>query len=161
VARLRFDTFKYLIVPFSFVAFYGSILLYLLIVPLVMLYKTALCMVCWYALPKRGKNVLIAYTEKQKSSPWLAAITPLVEGKTMDFNYDEPASWRFWSMPARLFRNFGPRTIPPQFTSRTLPAVIVFRKFKWPRKFSFGVFSKNPEETLVALRAILEERQAF
>jgi hypothetical protein len=113
-----------------------------------MLYKTALCMVCWYALPKRGKNVLIAYTEKQKSSPWLAAITPLVEGKTMDFNYDEPASWRFWS-------------IPPQFTSRTLPAVIVFRKFKWPRKFSFGVFSKNPEETLVALRAILEERQAF
>lgn len=71
-------------------------------------------------------------------------------------NFAEYKSWPKWSLSVRLFWAFGPIGIPPQFTARNLPAVIILRKFCRPRMFLFGSFSKERPTELARLASELQ-----
>jgi hypothetical protein len=57
----------------------------------------------------------------------------------------------------QFFDCFGPKSIPEHLTPGLLPAVILLRKFRWPKTFSFGKRSREPVEKMNLLRLELAE----
>ena len=147
-------SFKFL-APIFYLTFILSILLYVVLSPLIYLYGLLLCTQVWIEWAKQGKDAIVIQTESEHSQEWISRLLPLIGDRAFLLNYSERDRWDRWSLPAQLFEIFGPRGMPERFTPHSLPAVIVFRKFHRPRKFTFGERSKESEEKLNQLRAEL------
>lgn len=132
-----------------------SIVLYLVLWPLAYLYGLLLCTRIWVEWGKQGKDVLLIYTRSVHSDDWMARILSLLGNRAVLLNYDEREHWNRWSPEVQLFGIFGPRSIPDRFTPELLPAAIIFRQFRAPKKLTFGERSKDREDRLEQLRSEL------
>jgi hypothetical protein len=150
-----------ILVPFVFLIYYLSILLYVVFLPLAYVYGRILCTQVWIEWEKQGKDVLVVYTGAQHSEQWMSRIRELVGTRAVFLNYDDRDRWDRWSLPAQLFHIFGPHAIPDRFTADNLPAVIVFRRIKSPAKFVFGKRTKEAEARLEQLRTELAPAAAI
>jgi len=144
-----------LLVPLFFLAVYLSILLYLVFSPFIFLYGLLLCARAWIEWDRQGKDVVLVHVNGMHSAEWLSRILPLVESRAILLNYDERNEWDRWSLAVQLFNIFGPHAMPERFTPYSLPAVILFKRFRLPKKFTFGKRSKELEERLDQLRSEL------
>lgn len=144
-----------LLVPFVYLVSILSILLYVVLSPLSYLYGLLLCSRVWIEWEKRGKDVLAVHSGGKHSEEWMSRIQSVVGTRAVVLNYDERESWDRWSLPAQLFQIFGPHAMPERFTPGNLPAVIVFKRLRSPKRFTFGKRSRQPEEKLERLRAEL------
>jgi hypothetical protein len=145
-------------IPFYYLITFVWILLLIPALPLIFVYRFALSVAAWFAMT-RGKDVVVVTNGPGDCGPWLSKLAPLLEGRAIFLNYQERRSWPRSSLPARLFYAFGPQPTPVSFTPRYLPALIVVRRFRAPRGFSFGAFSRDLEPKLEALRYALAARQ--
>jgi hypothetical protein len=144
--------------PATFLAavlFYATGLLYLLVCPLILFYSSILCVIGWLVLPARGRDVVLVSDGADGLNPGTSEIAALVADRAMFLDYQEREKWRRWSLPAQFFHHFGPRSIPERFTPGLLPAVILLRKFRWSKTFSFGHRSREPVEKMNILRSEL------
>jgi hypothetical protein len=144
-----------LLIPFFFLAFYTSILLYILFFLLAYVYGLLPCSQVWIEWKKEVKDALVVYTRGRHSQEWVPRIRDVVGTRAVFLNHDERDCWDRWSLPAQLFHIFGPHATQERFTGDNLPAVIVFKKMKAPKKFIFGKRSKDSDEKLERLRAEL------
>lgn len=140
-----------LLVPCFILAFYLSILLYLVLSPFIFLYGLLLCARAWIEWDRQGKDVVLVHMAGVHSTEWLSRIFPLVGRRAILLNYDERDEWDGQSLAVQLFNIFGPHAIPERFTPHSLPAVILFKKFRLPKKFTFGERSKEREARLERL----------
>ena len=85
----------------------------------------------WCFWLTRGKDVLFIYSD---SPIWrdymLSEVLPLVESRAVVLNWSERRSWNRWSLRVLAFRLFGGQRA---FN----PLIVVFRPFRWARKFRF------------------------
>jgi hypothetical protein len=137
------------------VLYYGSVLVYLLVWPLILLYSSILCLIGWLVLPARGKDVVLVSDGADGLDPGTSEIAALVAHRAMFLDYQERKKWKRWSLPVQFFDHFGPMSIPERFMPGLLPAVILLRKFRWPKTFSFGTRSREPVEKMNLLRSEL------
>ena len=148
--------------PFCVVAalgatlFYLSVAIYIVFLPLIFLQSALVCIFGWFVFTQRGKGLIIIHCGTDRSVEWLPRLRSLADQGTMFLDYDDRRNWKFWSFPVRAYEAFGPRSIPEQFTTGLLPAIIVLKKFKWPRTFAFGSRCQELElkweQLLAALR---------
>jgi hypothetical protein len=143
------------LVVLTVVLYYGSILLYLILWPLMLLYSSILCVIGWVALPATGKDVVLVSDGAEGLNPGTSEIAALVADRAMFLDYKENKKWNNWSLPVQFFHHFGPRSIPEFLTPGLLPAVILLRKFRWPETFSFGKRSRAPAEKMALLQSRL------
>jgi hypothetical protein len=146
-----------LLVPFIYLAYYLSILLLIVLSPLFILSRAVVCVLAWFIWVGPRQEILVVLNGESKSSEYLAQLEPLLEGRAIFLDYAQRQNWRWFSIPTQLFYGFGPKPIPERFMSLYLPAVILVKKFKWPKRFTFGARSKR-EENLAALRRELMSR---
>jgi hypothetical protein len=130
--------------------------LLLLFSPLILLYGfTLLCRV-WFNWKREGKDVLIVLSDSQGSHRRMERISPLVKDRAKFINWSKRASWRRLSLGPQLFYYFYCFFGPPPFArERSLPAVIVFRRLRLPRSFSF--YGQSTETFFDRLEAALAE----
>jgi len=140
-----------LMVPFFYVIFYLWILVVVLLSPLMMLYRAVICVLAWFMWVGPKQEFLVVFNGESKSSEYLTLLEALLAGRAIFLDYSQRQKWRWFSIPTQLFDCFGPNPIPKRFITLYLPAVILVRKFKWPKNFTFGERSKC-EEHLAALR---------
>ena len=148
--------------PFPVVAalgatlFYLSVAIYIVFLPLIFLHSALVCILGWFVFAKRGKGLIIIHSSTDRSAEWLSRLRSLADPGTMFLDYDDRRNWKSLSFPVRAFEAFGPRSIPEQFTPGLLPAIIVLKKFRWPRTFAFGPRCQEPdlkwEQLLATLR---------
>lgn len=85
----------------------------------------------WCFWLTHGKDVLFIYSD---SPIWrdymLSEVLPLVESRAVVLNWSERRSWNRWSLRVLAFRLFGGQRA---FN----PLIVVFRPFRWARKFRF------------------------
>jgi hypothetical protein len=129
--------------------------LYLILWPVVFLYGMVLCVVTWVFGGKEGKCAVVVVAGREDSGPWVPRIRTLVEGRAVFLNYQERRNWRRWSLTVQLFHCFGPQPIPQSFMVHSLPAVILLKKFRLPKLYTFGGLSRDPETKLEDLRSRL------
>jgi hypothetical protein len=141
-------------VPFFYAAFYLSILLFVLLFPLRMFYRAIICFLAWFMWVQPMQEFLVVLNSDSKSREYPTHLGPLLNGRAIFLDYSQRQKWQSFSISTQLFHCFGPQPIPAHFTTLFLPAVIVVRKFKWPKTFTFGERSKR-EENLAALRCVL------
>jgi len=141
-------------VPFLYAAFYLSILLFVLLSPLMILYRAVICFLAWFMWVGPTQEFLIVLNSDSKSNEYLAHLDSLLNGRAIFLDYGQRQKWRWFSISTQLFHCFGPQPIPQRFITLYLPAVIVVRKFKWPKKFTFGERSKR-DKNLDALKCVL------
>jgi hypothetical protein len=139
------------------VLYYGSVLLYLFLWPLILLYSSILCVIGWLVLPARGKDAVLVSDGAGGLDRGTSEIAALISDRAMFLDYQERKNWKRWSLPVQFFDCFGPRSIPEHLTPGLLPAVILVRKFRWPKTFSFGTRSKEPIEKMNLLRSELTQ----
>jgi hypothetical protein len=139
------------------VLYYASVLLYLFLWPLGLLYSSILCVIGWLVLPSRGKDVVLVSDGEEGLNPDTSEIAALVADRVMFLDYQERKKWKRWSLAVQFFDCFGPKSIPEHLTPGLLPAVILLRKFRWPKTFSFGKRSREPVEKMNLLRLELAE----
>jgi len=116
-----------------------AILLSLLLSPLILLYGLILLCLVWLRWLRRGKDVLVVFSDTPTCQKRMSQILPLVESRSEQLNWSARKMWKCWSLGPRLFdfyRFLGP---PPFMLERALPAVLVFNGFGWPRRFDFSV----------------------
>jgi hypothetical protein len=136
-------------------AFYLSILLYVALSPLIFLYGLLLCPIVWIEWAKEGKDMLFIDKDGKYSREWIARILPMVGERAMFLNYSQHDRWERWSLVVQIFEIFGPHGMPERFTQYSLPAVILFRNLRLPRKFTFGEHCEDRETKLEQLRSEL------
>jgi hypothetical protein len=95
--------------------------------------------------------MLVVYNSESRRSEYLTLLAPLIEGRAVFLDYSQRRNWPWLSISTQLFHHFGPKPIPERFIIHHLPAVIVVRRFEWPKKFTFGERSHR-EENLAALQ---------
>ena len=144
-----------LLLPFFFLAFYSSILLYVVLSPFIYIYGLLLCSKVWIEWSRQGKDLLVVHTDGKYSDEWMSRLSPLIANRAVLLNYGERDRWLRWSLPVQLFEIFGPKSIPEFFRKHSLPAVIVFRRLRLPQTWTFGERSQEREEKLEQLRAQL------
>jgi hypothetical protein len=142
------------LVPFFYLIYFLSVLLWILVLPLFFVYRLALCGVAWF-LMKPGKDVLVVTNAPGDLGPWLSQVIPLIESRAVFLSYEERRKWPRRSLAVSIFHAFGPTPIPPSFMPRCLPALILIRKFRAPRQFSFGEISRDREVKLKKLSSAL------
>jgi hypothetical protein len=130
--------------------------IYVLSILLVFLYGLLLRPMVWIEWQKWGTDVLVIEAQSEHSREWMARLSPLVSGRAVFLNWNERGQWDNWSLPVQLFHVFGPQGMPERFTEHSLPAVIVFRQLRPPKRFTFRTRSKDLEATLEHLRAELD-----
>jgi hypothetical protein len=140
-----------LLVPFIYGAYYFSILLFVALSPLVLLYSTFICVLAWFMWASPTHEMLVVYNSESRRSEYLTHLAPLIEGRAVFLDYRQRRNWPWLSISTQLFHHFGPKPIPERFIIHHLPAVIVVRRFEWPKKFTFGERSRR-EENLAALQ---------
>jgi hypothetical protein len=140
------------LVPIFYLVSVLSILLYIVLSPLIYLYGLMLCSRVWIEWAKQGKDVLVVHTDGEHTNQWLPRLRLVVGNRAVFLNYNERDRW---TLSAQLFGIFGPHAMPERFTPGILPAVMVFKRLRLPRKFTFGERSKGPEEKLEQLRSEL------
>ena len=148
------------IAPLFYLMCLLSILLYILFSPLLFLYGLVLSTVAWKKWKKRGKDVLVIHNGERSSEVWIEQILPLVKERAEFLNYEESKDWRRWSLPVQLFYRFGPQPIPQSFVPHFLPAVIVLRSSRLPKKFCFGRQSEL-ETNIRQLRLELAKNEVY
>src|SRR5579883_2261388 len=141
----------WLLAPLFFAIWFLWIALYILLAPFLLTYRMFLWLVTWYVLPRRGADTLVIHNGSERSD-WMREITLLVGQRAITLDYSTYKEWPFWSLPEQLFHHFGPRPIPANFIPYSLPAVIVFEKYRWPKVFTFGAFTKNLEVQFERMR---------
>jgi len=148
-----------LIKLFSALIWLPFALLYLALSPFVVLYGLALCVIAWCVLAGAGPKILIVQNGIEDASGFLSRLRQqnLSDDRTLLLDYVDHRNWFWWSLTARLFWQFGPIPMPPRFTPNFLPAVLVLKKFRWPKTFSFGRHSKDCELKFDRLLAELKE----
>jgi len=137
------------------VLFYAWAFALLFLSPLIFLYMSFWCVIGPLLLARRGKDVVFVYNGTHQSGDQTSTLTSLVADRAALLDYAERRQWKRWSLPVHLYTLFGPMSIPQRLTPGVLPAVIVFRRFRWPKTFSFGQRSKELEERMVLLRSEL------
>jgi hypothetical protein len=142
------------------VLYYGSILLCLLLWPLTLLYSSILCIIGWLVLPARGKDVVLVHNGADGLDGWMSEIEPLVAHRAMLLDYEDRKRWKRWSLPVQFYNHFGPLVLPQRFVPDSLPVVIVLNRFRWPRTFSFGKHSREPDEKMTLLRSELTQTRS-
>ncbi|HEY6373088.1 MAG TPA: hypothetical protein VIX37_21105 [Candidatus Sulfotelmatobacter sp.] len=123
-------------------------MLYVVLSPLLCRYGLLLCSRVGIAWKKRGQAVLAVPGGGKHCEEGMSRIQSVVGTRAVVLNYDERESWDRWSLPAQLFQIFGLRAMPERLTPGNLPAVIVFKRLRQPRKFTFGKRSREPEMKL-------------
>ncbi len=145
------------VVPFYYLLFVSSVLLYLVLSPLVYFYGLLRCCEAWIEWSKEGKDVLVVDCASEHSSEWMSRLVPLLGSRSALLHWSERKDWDRWSLAPQLFDIFGPHGMPEMFTASSLPAAIVFRKLlRLPKVFTFGAHSKNLEEKFEQLRGALD-----
>ena len=143
------------LVPFFYLLFVSSALLYVVLLPFVYLYGMMRCAEVWIDWEKEGKDVLVIEWDSAHSHDWMLRLRPLVGERAVYLNWSHQKEWDSQSLAAQLFAVFGPHGMPEIFTSRSLPAAIVFRPLRRPKVFTFGDASKNQDQKLDELRSTL------
>ncbi len=147
------------VVPVAALLFYASWFLILLSFPLVYLYGYAfLFPLVRSKWGKAGKDVLVVSTNTADAQEWAAKIVPLVESRAVFLDYDERDRWNRWSLAVQLFGWFSPLAIPDIFSRGWLPAVILIKPKKKPKRSLFGEYQGNRRDALLdQLRTELSE----
>lgn len=140
---------------FVAVAFYLSVVLLLIALPLKALYGLLLRPVVWIEWDRRGKDTLVVDFDSARSKAWMERIRPVIGDRAVFLNYSLRKNWKWNSLETQLYEVFGPHGMPERFTTDSLPAVILFRRLRRPKVFTFGARSKDPEEKLEQLRSEL------
>lgn len=141
----------------NFAVWVPVVLLYVLFYPFVALYGFLLCLLTWFLLLPKGKDVLIFHNEPQNPGEYFPRLVELASDRAILLDYTDRENWPRSSLPTRLFWRFGPITMPPHLTPINLPAVLVLKKFRYPREFAFGQLAKNKNAKLIELIAALRE----
>jgi len=150
----RFVPFKGFILLVYMISL-ACVLLWVVALPLIFLYYAGLFAIAWSTLPQRGKDMIVVSNGKSDEL-FEKEIIPIVQDRAFFLNYEDRSNWSRWSVPVLLFRAFGPTPIPASFLSKCLPSVVLIRKFKLPRQFSFGPLITNKDMNLRDLRSTLE-----
>jgi hypothetical protein len=123
------------------ILFYCSLCLLLFLsvpfLPFILTYYLILRSAVWVRWNRRGKDVLVVFSEGPTCRERMSRIMPLVGSRSELLNWSERTKWNRWSLAPQLFafyRFLGPQ--PFQMES-ALPAILVVRKFHWPRSFDF------------------------
>ena len=137
------------------VLYYGSLLLSLTLCivfsPLILAYALALFCSVWLRWHPRGKDVLTVVANVPSCQERMKGVLPLLGSRSEFLNWSERRTWERWSLTVRLFRLhafFGP---VPFRREQTLPLVMIFRRFRWPKKFDFSK-RENDVDVLERLR---------
>jgi hypothetical protein len=125
-----------LFAAFASVLWYLSVALLIACIPLVFLHRVLVCVLGWFTIANQAKRVLVIETKTEHSAQWIARIRALTDGRETLLDYDDRSNWSYWSFDVHLFNAFGPIAIAQFFTPRALPAVIIIKKFRWPRMFA-------------------------
>src|SRR5215471_4518983 len=105
--------------------------LLIVLLTLLMLYRSALYAWIWLWLLPRGRDVLFVYSESPIWHDYMVnQVLPLVSKRAWVLNWSQRSRWRRFSIAVRLFNAFGG-------SRKFNPMVIVFRPFSWARKFRF------------------------
>lgn len=147
-----------LLVPFIYGVYYLSILIFLALSPFWLLYRTVLCILAWFMWASPTQEIVVVFNGESRTTEYLSHLAPLVEGRAVFLDYSQCRKWPWLSMSAQLFHHFGPKPIPERFMTYYLPAVIVVRRFEWPKRFTFGEHSRR-EENLEALQHKLIDKR--
>ncbi len=143
------------LVPFVYVLFYLSVLLYLFVWPPILLYGYLfVCPLAWAKWGKQGNDVLVVSDDTKESREWCDRIVPSVDGRAVFLDYNSRGDW---SLASQLFGIFGPHAIPESFNRFSLPTVIVLKRFHRPKKFIFGSRRTDRELLLQQLRSELSD----
>ena len=82
--------------------------LVLLTVTLALLHRATLWLLVQLVWLPRGKNVLLVYSDSPIWRDYMMnEIVPLVHERAVLMNWSERRRWRWWSLPANLFRSYG------------------------------------------------------
>jgi|SRR5215472_7114661 len=157
--RVRDAVSKYL--PFKgfillvYVISLACVFLWIVALPLIFLYYSVLCVIAWCVLPQRGRDVIVI-SDGKPDDVFDEEVLPMIRNRAFFLNYEERSIWSRWSLPVLLYFAFGP--IPnPVLRATCLPAVLLIRKFKLPRKFSFGPLISDTTINVQSLRSCLHE----
>ena len=142
-------------VPFFYLLFFSSILLFVVLSPFIYLYGLLLCSMVWIDWSKSGKDLLVVYSSSEHSEEWMARLSPLFRDRAVLLDYTARKDWERSSPAVQLFEIFGPRPTTEFFLQFYLPCVIVFPMFRRPQTFNFGTHPKDREERFEQLRATL------
>jgi hypothetical protein len=141
--------------PFFYLLFFSSILLMFMFWPFVCLYGLLLCSMVWIDWSKKGKDLLVVYTNNKHSEEWMTRLSPLIADRAVFLDYSTRKTWERTEPAVQLFEIFGPRPTPEFVRQFYLPCVIVFPLFRRPQTFNFGTHPKDREERFEQLRATL------
>lgn len=135
------------------------VLLYLVSLPFLFVYGLFLCVLAWYTLARESPKILVIQNGTEDAAGFLSRLQlqNLFKGRELLLDYSDHKNWPRWALPVRLFWQFGPIPMPPQFTPHFLPAILVLKKFRRPQTFSFGAASKDREAKFEQLLAELNE----
>ena len=149
----------FLIRLLSAIVWLPFLLLWLILWPFGVLYNFVLCVIATQALVKKGQNVLFIHNSSGDRGEYLARLQELGlrKGSPLVLDYANHKNWSRWSLPTRLFWSFGPIPKPDIWIPHYLPAVLVLRKFRRPKTFSFGKMSKDPNLQFERLISELKE----
>src|SRR5262245_26237676 len=132
------------VVPVAALLFYASWFVILLSFPLVYLYGYAVLFPLLRSKwGKAGKDVLVVLTNTEDAREWAGRILPFVESRAVFLDYEERDRWDRWSLAVQLFGWFGPLAIPDRFSRDCLPAVVLVKRKKKPKRFLFGKHRRN------------------
>ena len=158
--KIRNAISKYLpfkaFVPLVYAICLVCVLLWIAALPLVFLYDAGLCLIAWSVLPGNGKDIIVV-RDGMPNALFDNEVLPLVKNRAFFLNYDDRKNWSRLSLAVLLFRAFGPRPVPLSFLARCLPAVVLVRRFKLPRHFSFGPLIQDKQTKMQNLRLLLGE----
>jgi hypothetical protein len=144
------------LIPFVFVLYFVSVILMLLLWPLVLLYGfLILCPLVWFKWSRHGKDVLMVSADTKDAREWSTRILSVVGERAVLLDYGERNLWPRWSIATQVFGIFGPHPIPESFMRYALPAVIVVKRNRKPKRFGFGSRKKDRDGVLDELRSEL------
>ncbi len=144
-----------LLVPFFYLLYFSSILLFILLSPFIYLYGMLRCAEVWIDWKRQGKDVIVIELDSPHSREWISRLSPMLSNRAVFINWSNRKNWEPSMLAVQLFRVFGPHGIPEQFTAHSLPAAIVFRTFRRPMVFTFGERSRDREKKVGELFAVL------
>ena len=121
------------------------VLLWLILWPFAFLYGLILLVIASYVLVRKGRDILIIENSGAGALEFMDRLNALElpKHRLMSLDYARSKRWPWWSLPVRLFWQFGPIPMPAFLVTRNLPAVLVLRNFRRPKRFSFGPATKD------------------
>lgn len=128
----------------NFLVWFPIVVFYLVSWPFRSAYAAFLCCLAWYRLAPGDNFVVVIHDNKKDADGYLKRfLGAVVVQPACLLDYQERKSWPTWSLPVRLFWTFGPIPLPPMFLPNYLPAVVLIKRFKRPRNYSFGKMARD------------------